>query len=276
MKLGISSLGYIVNYGKFHNYSSLMELMIEATRDCLKEAEKYHIEVCEIVLEPPIMLSQENEAIFIELCNSFSIEKQIHAPFIDLSLCSFNNNISQASIDSYIKAIELTKKIGADIITIHPGMANFLIEPLRKINWKIFLENMIYLLDSTKSMDILICLENMPKMLNIFLNVNEFRDFFNKINYNNIFLTYDTSHFWTCGGSISDLWKNLYQRIKNIHLVDNFDKESDKHPQLGSGNIDFDEIFHYLREYQYKDSLIIELSNSEDIPNSISFIQKFL
>ncbi|MBY8983346.1 MAG: sugar phosphate isomerase/epimerase [Candidatus Lokiarchaeota archaeon] len=276
MKLGISSLGYIINYGKSNNYNSLLELILDSTRNCLNDAEEYNLDVCEIVLEPPVMMSKDNVPLFIELCNSYSIEKQIHSPFVDISLCSFNEDITQASISSYKKSAKITEKIGATLLTIHPGFGNFLIEPIRKYNQESLRKNVLLLLDSIKDMNISICIENMPKMVNIFLNTDEIIDFFHFFNKKKIYLTYDTSHFWTCEGDLSYLWEKLSTRIKNIHLVDNFDREKDPHPQLGCGKINFDHIFQYLKEYQYKDSLIIELSNSKDIPKSINFIRKYI
>ncbi|MBY9006623.1 MAG: sugar phosphate isomerase/epimerase [Candidatus Lokiarchaeota archaeon] len=276
MKLGISSLGYLINYGKNNSYNSLAELILNSTRNCLNDAERYNLDVCEIVFEPPIMISEEFRNSFIELCNSYSIEKQIHGPFVDISLCSLNTDICKASVNSYIESAKLAQEIGVKIITIHPGFGNFLIEPIRIYNQEILKKNILSLLDSTKEINISFCLENMPKMLYIFLNTDEIKEFFLAVNNDNLYMTYDTSHFWTCDGNLSNLWRYLHKRIKNIHLVENFDRENDPHPQLGCGEINFDEIFNFLKKYHYNDSLIIELSNSDDILKSIDFVKRYL
>ncbi|MBN1216497.1 MAG: sugar phosphate isomerase/epimerase [Candidatus Lokiarchaeota archaeon] len=275
MKLGISSLGYIINCGNNNSYPSLIELVLDSTQKCLIDAEKYDLDVCEIVFEPSIMLSGENKLSLVDLCNSFSIEKQIHAPFIDVSLCSLNSEINNASLKLYIESGRIAKEIRSKIITIHPGFGNILIKSLRKNNIEILDKNIKFLLESTEKMDLTYCLENMPKMLHIFLDVDEIERFFFINNNNNLYMTYDTSHFWTCHGDISKLWKKLSKKIKNIHLVDNFERDSDPHPGLGNGKINFNEIFQLIKEYQYNDSLIIELSNSDDIPKSIEYIRQY-
>ena len=77
MKLGISSLGYIIEYGLSNKYESLTELVYEASEDCLDFAEKNDIKTVELVLEPPEVLHNERQHDFIDLVNSYSLERQV-------------------------------------------------------------------------------------------------------------------------------------------------------------------------------------------------------
>ena len=65
-------------------------------------------------------------------------------------------------------------------------------------------------------------------------------------------------------------------KIKNIHLVDNISKLTDTHPPLGTGKVDFKEIFDVIKKYNYNGPLIIELSDAKSLNQSINFINKFL
>jgi sugar phosphate isomerase/epimerase len=45
----------------------------------------------------------------------------VHAPILDLNPCSVNPRVAQASLTYAAEAIELAERIGADVVTVHPG-----------------------------------------------------------------------------------------------------------------------------------------------------------
>jgi len=276
MELGISSLGHIIDMGLSGNYKNLSDLLLNASEACLTYAEKNRIKLVELVLDPPAAFKTENRQKFIDLVNSYSLKKQIHSPFIDVNLCSHNNRISNASVESHIETAKICCEIKAQIMTIHPGLANFMINSIRAFN-KVQLKRAINkLLDFSKDLNLTICLENMPQKAYIMTdnkNVEEVNSF---IDRDDLFFTYDTSHFYTCDGNVKRLWAKFHHIIRNIHIVDNFSKESDTHPPLGTGMINFKEIFKISRSYNYEGPVIIELSSAKSLHQSINFINKFL
>jgi len=276
MELGISSLGYIIEFGITRNYNNLIELLVDATKACLDFSEKNDLKVCELVIDPPEIIQEDFKYEFIELVNSYSVNKQIHGPFVDVNLCSHNKSISEASVESYIKTAKLCKEFQAEILTIHPGIANYMIKSIREFN-KIQLKNAIdKLLNLTSSLDLTICLENMPNSSHIMLDEKDIESIFKIIDHKDLFLTYDTSHFYTTNGNVNLLWEAFHEKIKNVHLVENFTKKSDTHPPLGTGKIEFNRIFEIIRGYNYKGSLIIELSSAKDMQKSLDYIYKFV
>ncbi|MFX1479231.1 MAG: sugar phosphate isomerase/epimerase family protein [Promethearchaeota archaeon] len=276
MEIGISSLGHIIEYGLSSNFNNLLDLMLKATEDCLNFAEINDIPIVELVLDPPEVIKAENQQKFIDLVKSYSLESQIHGPFIDVNLCTHNNFISNASVESYIKTAELCNIIGVKLLTVHPGLANFLINSIRNYN-KVQLANSIQkLLNSTYNLNVDICLENMPQNCHIMLDEHDIEQIFLIINRKDIYLTYDTSHFFTCDGNVKNLWDKFHKIIKNVHIVDNFNKNSDTHPPLGTGKVDFHEIFEIIKTYDYTGSLIIELSSTKDLNQSIEFLKKLI
>lgn len=269
-------MGYLIDYGLYQTHPSPIELFLEATRECLKDTEKYDLELCELVLEPSLILSSQKIEHFKKLCDNFNIEKQLHGPFVDLCLCSQNEQISNASLKSYMTSAELGREISSKRLTIHPGLANFLIPSLKTHNENILTKKTHELLKFTNSMEQKILIENMPKNANMLLNIREISRFFSHFNNEELYLTYDTSHFWTCDGNLSELWQKFHERIQNIHLVDNDDKNKDSHPGLGTGKINFEEIFSFIGTYGYKGPLIIELSSAKEIPTSLDFLSRLL
>jgi sugar phosphate isomerase/epimerase len=276
LELGISSLGYIIEYGLSNNFESLSDLVYKSSEDCLNFAETNDIKTVELVLDPPEVIYSERRLEFIDLVKSFSLKKQVHAPFIDVNLCSHNPIISNASVESCTKAADFCKEIDSKLLTIHPGLANFLINSIREYNKAVLTNSIHKLLDIAKALGINICLENMPQNFYIMLNESDIEETFSKINRSDLFLTYDTSHFFTCDGNVKVLWEKLHKIIKNIHIVDNDSKTSDKHPPLGTGKVNFSEIFDILKTFDYKGSIVIELSTAKDLQNSIEFLNRYL
>lgn len=277
MSLGISSLGHINQYAKEKEYDSLFDLLYEATRDCLLYVEGQNLKLCEVLLEPPALLNTADKQEFVELCNSFSsIKKQVHGPFISVSLCSHNKFISDASVESYLLAAEVGEQIKAQNMTIHPGLASYLPQPLRIFHRERIEEALIQLLKKTANFDLKICLENMPKGVGMCLNPEQIQTFLDHTDVQDLFFTWDTSHSWTNDVKVSKIWKLLHQSIKNIHIVDNFEKDSDTHPALGTGKIDFQEIFAYIQDYKYNGPLILEIGKAKDLDESLEYIQEYL
>lgn len=276
MELGISSLGHIIDIARTATLYDLNELLLNATEQCLNFAEKNGIKIVELVIEPPQVFNDDYKHKFINLVNSYSIKKQVHGPYIDLSLCSHNTRISKASIESNIEIIKICYQIDVNLLTIHPGLANFMLTSIRELNKDQLKKSIHKLLDFTSNQQFLICLENMPQKAYIMTNNLNIDEIYTSIARDDLNLTFDTSHFYTCDGNVKNLWEKYHQIIKNIHLVDNFSKNSDTHPPIGSGKIDFKEIFEVLRNYNYKGPMIVELSSANSLIQSIKYINKFL
>ncbi|TFG30361.1 MAG: sugar phosphate isomerase/epimerase [Promethearchaeota archaeon] len=276
MKLGISSLGHLVDIALRGKFKSLGELLIESTEKALKFAEKYNVGIVEIILDPPEIYSKENRQRFIDICNSYSVTKQVHAPFTDVSLCSFNINISKATVKSCIDAAEICDKIDAEILVVHPGVGHFLLSSIREQNKKQLIRAVNELLDATSEFDVLICIENMPQDAHMLGNENDIGEFLSSLNRDDIYLTLDTSHAWTCDMNLEIYWERFHKYVRNIHLADNENKETDRHPALGTGKVNFNEMFKLAKKYNYKGPLIVEIITGRALRRSIEFIEPFL
>ena len=275
MLLGISTLGHLIdNISK--KTDSLFNNFFKASESCFTFAEENDIPVVEIVIEPQSIIRGGNKQKFIDLVNSYSFQKQAHGPYIDINLCSHNDTISMASVDSYLETYNICKELNVNLMTIHPGQANPMMSSIREYNRVQLAGAISRLLDTVNNSEFTICLENMPKGTFIMLDHSDIEIVLKKINRSDLKLTYDTSHFYTNNGNIEVLWDKYHEIIKNVHLVDNFTKFSDTHPTLGTGKIKFQEIFNQLEKFQYKGSLIIELASSLNLQTSIQYINQFL
>ena len=276
MELGISALGHIFDLALTSNFKDLKDLLLKASEQCLSFAEQHGIDIVELVIDPPEVFNNENLQKFVELVKSYTLKKQVHGPYVDLNLCSHNNRISYASQESYNETVKLCYQINAKLITIHPGYANFMLPPIREVNLKQLKRAIHGLLDFINNQNLSICLENMPNNAYIMTDNENIDKIFSTIGRDDLFITYDTSHFYTCDGDVKELWTKFHSSIKNVHLVDNFSKFTDTHPPLGTGKINFKEILDVIRNYNYKGPMIIELASAKSLNQSINYINTFL
>jgi sugar phosphate isomerase/epimerase len=276
MKLGISTLGHLIDFSINSKSSDLSRILFEGTEACLTYAEENGIKVVEIVIEPQCYLRGELKQKFFDLINSYSFIKQVHGPYIDINLCSHNLTISLASISAYIETYKICRDLSIKIMTIHPGVANSMIGSIQEHNKLQLISALHTLIDSINDQNFNLSLENMPKDCNIMLDNNNILEILSKLNRNDLLLTYDTSHYYTNFGDVDLLWENFHDKIKNVHLVDNYTREADPHPPLGTGEIDFEKIIGVIKKHNYRGSLIIELSSAKGLDQSIDYITKYI
>ena len=69
MELGISSLGHIIEFGilKKDQYTKLIDMLLDATRACLDFSENNNFKVCELIVDPPDIFSDEKKKRFIDI-----------------------------------------------------------------------------------------------------------------------------------------------------------------------------------------------------------------
>lgn len=276
LKLGISSLALILDFIGRRKSRNFFDIFLDSIDTCLELAENEGVTVCELVIDFPILSSKGNKRKLIEICESYSLEKQIHGPFIDVNLCTHNDKISQASVDNYIESAFISEEIGAKILTIHPGIANTFINSINSYNMKRLVEAVEKILNVVKDLEVKVCIENMPKSCNILLKTEDFNEFFSLLNRDALSLTYDTSHHWTNVDDPTFFWQSFHNKIKNVHLVDNNKKDRDPHIALGNGKIDFDKLLSLIKTYKYEGPLIIELNSKKALINGIEFISQKL
>jgi sugar phosphate isomerase/epimerase len=275
MELGISDLGHLIDASTNPN-AKIENLLMSSARSCLDFAEQNSIKVVELIIDTSFFWDTASIEEYVKMVNSYSLKKQVHAPFMDSNMCSHNEDILNASIKANIEAINIALKIAAECVTIHPGYANFILPAVRMYNLRQLKKSMKALLKYATNENIHICIENMPLPANIMSNENNIQKVLTVIDVDDLFMTYDTSHFFMNDGDVEKLWYYYNSKIKNIHIVDNFTRNFDPHPRIGSGVIDLKRQIEIFKKYNYDGSLIIELCSASDLNESIIYMQKLL
>jgi sugar phosphate isomerase/epimerase len=242
---------------------STLALFPMSLKEILDYLESINVKYCELMLEYPY-----NE-IDPDLVNSYSIKTSIHTPLSDVNIASLNESIRKASVEEVIKSINLASKVGSEALVVHPGHMAFL---ARKFQEKIRENSLISLKECSRFAEergIKLCVENMPDMEGMICkDLDELNELVQEIG---ALMTIDVGHAHNVGISIDEILK--YDNIGHIHLSDN-DGSFDNHNAVGSKDIDFKSLFEGLNKKKFDGILVVEVTNKNEILESLDYIKK--
>ncbi len=194
------------------------------------------------------------------------MEVQVHAPLNDINIASINPEMKKASVKEIEKSIELGSMIGADIVTVHPGLYS----PLSRY-WdgtiELAKDSLAELKDLSDEYGVKLAVENLPDMwLSICSKPEEMRNFLKELNLD---LCLDIGHAHTA----DSLDRFLKFSPINVHLHDNHG-DQDKHMALGEGQIDIKNSLHSLDGYE--GNLVIEGRAMKELKKSKKRLKSIL
>lgn len=244
---------------------STLALFPMSLKEILGYLESINIKYCELMLEYPY------NNLDPDLIDSYDIKTSIHAPLSDVNIASLNESIRKASVKEVKSSIDLASKIGSEVVVVHPGHMAFL---ARKFPEKIMENSLISLKECSKfaeELGITICVENMPDMEGMICkNLDELNELVQEIGTS---MTLDVGHAHNMGISAEEMLK--YDNIRHVHLSDN-DGSFDNHNAVGSKDIDFKSLFEGLNKKKFDGVLVIEVTNPDEILESIDYIKKLI
>ncbi len=223
-----------------------LALFMEPTPYIINLAKKHEFEIIEILAEDP--LYEKDNSAFIDC----GLDIRMHAATVDINIASINKGIRAESVKQMIHCGQYAEEIGANTITVHPGIIGRNEPHLRKWALEMSIESIGEIIDNT---NVEISVENMPVRGKFLGNTVEEIEMIQEAT--DCSLTIDTGHGNTCGNVAEML------ELKNIsycHLNDN-DGVKDQHITLGEGTLD-------LNLLKKIDTAIIELNNFDNILKS--------
>ena len=223
-----------------------LALFMEPTQDIINLAKKHEFEIIEILAEDP--LYEKDNSPFIDS----GLDIRMHAATVDINIASINKGIRAESVRQMIYCGQYAEKIGANTITVHPGIIGSNEPHLRKWALEMSIESVGEIMDNT---NVEISVENMPVRQKFLGNTVEEIEMIQQAT--GCSLTIDTGHGNTCGNLEEML---SLKNISYCHLNDN-DGVKDSHIPLGEGTLD-------LNLLKKIDTAIIELNNFDNILKS--------
>lgn len=223
-----------------------LALFMEDHNKIIDIAKQNDFEIIEILAEDPFYDKDNGEF------KDCGLDIRMHAATVDINIASINKGIRAESVRQMIHCGQYAEKIGANTITVHPGIIGRNDPPLRKWALEMAVESVGEIMDNT---NVEISVENMPVREKFLCNTVEEIEMVQEAT--GCSLTIDTGHGNTCGNLEEML---SLKNISYCHLNDN-NGIKDQHIPLGEGTLD-------LNLLKKIDTAIIELNNFDNILKS--------
>ncbi len=204
----------------------------------------------------------------IDVVSTTDMELQVHAPLNDINIASINQSIRITSVKEIKKTLKLASAIGANLVTVHPGLYSPLgiyCDNVLEISKKSLRE----LKSEAEELGIDLAIENLPEMwLTLCSKPEEIRELMDDLDLG---LCLDIGHAYTAD-RLEDFLDKSLDPI-NIHLHDN-EGEDDIHLPLGEGEIDWPMVIKSLDHY--KGNFVIEGREIEELVKSKKILKKLI
>jgi sugar phosphate isomerase/epimerase len=141
----------------------------------------------------------------------------IHAPILDLNPCSVNPRVARASLAYAAEAVELAERIGAGVVTVHPGRRTAK-RPPSAPEYERFERLLDLLRGASEGKRVRIAMENMERAVNSLLSrPAEVRELLDREPW--LSFTLDVSHAMAHSvGEVTEFIELCGDRMVNIHL----------------------------------------------------------
>ena len=182
----------------------------------------------------------------------YSISDVYHPSWIE------DDKISrEIRITHTINCIKLAKKIGAKNISTEPGGPLIERNTNMKHLEKLFMEGLYRVVPIAEQENIKILIEPEPNLL--LENSDQFLNFIENFNTDNVRLNFDIGHFYCVGEDPTEIIYKLSEYIEHFHLADIASNRIHNHLIPGEGSINFKSVFKAIDSIGYKGYVTVEL-----------------
>ncbi len=245
MRLSCASL-FLWEYSVYE----IMEMLVEAG-----------IKSVEFWAETPDFWKDRNDAMEVaaleEAISMMPEGCNLHAPVLDLNPASINNNVHEVTVNETLWSLDLAKKIGAEIVTIHPGRRT-VHRPPTDVDWERFLKYLVECKKKAERLGLRLSLENsMPAIRNMCVRPEEMKRVLDK--FPGLFFTFDVVHASIVSPEMAiSFIEQLGERIINVHIGAPHDGKP-HYPAYLRRNMD--SVLAALVDSDYKGDLTIEIDD---------------
>lgn len=222
------------------------------------------IKYCEVINEYPY------DSIDQDILDSYNIKITVHAPLSDINIASHNRAIRNSSVSQIKQSIEMASQL-EPVVVVHPGSIPILGDKFQEKIREYNLNSLRECSEYAEECNVRMCIENMPNINELLCkDLEELEKVAREVN---TCITLDVGHANNMGVSVDDMLKS--KLIKHVHLSDN-DGSFDSHKAIGSADIDFKKLFKNLKKIDYKDILVVEVKNPQEIKESLNYLKTLL
>ena len=141
----------------------------------------------------------------------------LHGPFMDLNPCSRNPRVAKLSLTEQLKALELARELGIDLVVLHPGRRSSSKDSPEEY-WPALLESLGLIAKKAEELGITVAVENMePRPKEIMVRPIDFVRLFSRVP--GLGLCLDLAHAAAGGFEMVDgFLARLGSRIRHVHI----------------------------------------------------------
>ncbi|KAF5083991.1 endonuclease 4 [anaerobic digester metagenome] len=233
--------------------------------EVLSHLEERGVDYCEVINENPY------HEINSELVDSYKINVSVHAPISDINIASHNRTMRNSSVQQMKNSIDKASKLEPGLVVVHPGTMPILGDRFPDKIYRYNLESLTECAEYAEDCGVVMCVENMPDIHGLLgKDIKELEGIIEEIN---TYMTLDVGHAHNMGFSTDEMLES--KLIKHIHLSDN-DGSFDSHNAIGSSGmkgIDFENLLKNLVKSNYRDILVVEVRNLQDVDESLDYLK---
>jgi sugar phosphate isomerase/epimerase len=147
----------------------------------------------------------------------FPLRYFLHGPFMDLNLCSNNPRVAQLSLAEQLRALELARELGIELIVVHPGRCSSSKDSPKKY-WLPLLEALGALESKAGKLGITVAVENMePRPKEFMVRPIDFAQLFRELP--GLKMCLDLAHAAAFGDETLDGFvAELGDHIRHVHI----------------------------------------------------------
>jgi sugar phosphate isomerase/epimerase len=219
----------------------------------------------ELAMDPPAAhyaAIRDQKAELLAALDRHKLQLVCHLPTF-VSLADLTDSIRQASLTEVLKALETAASLAVEKVVAHPAVISGMGALVPELSRQYAFESLAAIASRAADLGICLCLENMFPRSRFGVEVDEFKDFFNR--FPTLRLTLDTGHAHIGsprGKRVMRYIEAFADRIGHIHVSDNFGKE-DNHLPIGSGTIPFTKIVTALKKIGYDGTVTFEVFTAD-------------
>ncbi len=202
---------------------------------------------------------RDDDGRLLQSLRQSGLDLSVHGPIGDINITSSNPGIREESLKQVLQGVEEAAKMGARVITVHPGYTTGRQDGPESI-WDFQIEALTRIAKRGKEVGILVAMETMEKRnKEVVIHPEIANQIIDAVNMENFGVTFDISHAHTVM-DVVEFIRSL-RRIIHIHISDT--KSAKVHVQMGEGEIAFGPVLQALKE-KYDGALVIEGWNPKD------------
>jgi sugar phosphate isomerase/epimerase len=212
----------------------------------------------DLTIEPPAAAADRIDvAAFAKALSKHGMGVVGHTAFY-APIASGVERIRRAAVDELVAALEVFAKLGARWVNIHPDGHTHFFE--RQGNVERNLQSLRTLVDAARRLGTNVMVENVPGMYN---DAEQLAELLDPFPVEDLGLLLDIGHtnlrVPPKTNTAGEIIARLGDRIRHVHLHDNYGGEPDLHLPLGVGHVPFREVLAQLKATGYDATITLEV-----------------